>query len=75
MPFYLRIDNEDLEDIASFPNKAGAVAEFEKIARGLLPYGQIVEGTIYVADYLDDFPYPDFVLGLGPRGGVRVERA
>jgi len=75
MAYFLRIGNEDLEDVEGFPSEERAVAEFTKIARGLLPYGQKVEGSIYIADLLDAFPYPDFVLSLDPLDEVCVEPA
>lgn len=77
MPYYfLRIGSDFLEDAAAYRSKASAVAVFAEVAKELAGYGQAVEASIHIAPTRDEVAeYPDFVLSLGPRGGVRVEAA
>jgi hypothetical protein len=77
MPYYfLRIGSDYLEEAAAYRRKSSAVAVFAEQARELARYDQRLEASIHIADSRDELAeYPDFVLSLGPRGGVRVERA
>lgn len=74
--YFLRLGSDYLEDAAAYRRKSSAVAVFAESARELARYGQRLEASIHVADTRDELAeYPDFVLSLGPRGGVRVEAA
>lgn len=54
--------------------KGDAVADFECVARYLDRFEQRITASIHIAHKRDEIvEYPDFVLSLGPRGGVRVE--
>lgn len=75
-PCYLRI-GDDAPDAGAFHRSIGdAVAEFEECARELDGYGQRIEASIHFVDAKGDEPdeYPDRVLSLGPRGGIKMER-
>ena len=62
--------------IRAFETKAGAIFHYRCVAEELAQYGQSIEATIHMAQHRDELvEYPDYVLSLGPRGGVRVERA
>lgn len=72
---YLRVGNDYLEDSQRCPSIAYAVREFQVIAVELARYGQEIEASVHVAASKDELQeYPDYVLSLGPRGGVRKER-
>jgi hypothetical protein len=74
--YFLRIGNDYLEDSRAYQTKRGAVAAFGRVARELDQYGQRIEAAIHLAPRpADVVEYPDFLLSLGPRGGVRVESA
>jgi hypothetical protein len=72
--YFLRIDNDYLKDSKAFNTKSGAVAFFRRTATELARYGQACTASIHIAPRMDDVvEYPDFVLSLGVRGGVRIE--
>jgi hypothetical protein len=74
--YFLRIGEDYLEDARAYQTKRGAVAAFGRVARELDQYGQKIDASIHIAPRpADTVEYPDFVLSLGPRGGVRVESA
>ena len=74
--YFVRIDNDYLEDAKAFQTKTGAVAYFRRTAQELYQYGQTCTASIHIAPRLSDVvEYPDFVLSLGERGGVHIERA
>ena len=76
MPYYLRIGSDYLDQAVGFTSRAAALGEFHATARELDRYGQRVEASLHIADSRSDLQeYPDFVLRLGPRGGLRCERA
>jgi hypothetical protein len=76
MAYYLRMGSDYLDDACKFATKSDALYEFERTARELDRYGQRIEASLHIADSKDDLQeYPDFVLSLGPRGGLRCERA
>lgn len=73
--YWLRMGDDWLDQAEDHRTKADAVAAFEEVARELDRYGQRIEGSIHIAPDADTIAeYPDFVLSLGPRGGIRVER-
>ena len=74
--YYLRLGSDDLDQARRYRTRADAVAASASAARELAPYGQDLGASVHQAASraaLDE--YPDLVLSLGPRGGVRVERA
>ena len=74
--YFLRIGTDTLEDARAYQTKRGAVAAFGRVARELDQYGQTIDATVHIAPRPSDVvEYPDFVLTLGPRGGVHVEAA
>lgn len=76
MPYYLCIGADPLDDACGYARKSDALDTFRDVAEGLARFGQAIEGTIHIADKRSEVvEYPDFVLSLGPRGGVRCERA
>jgi hypothetical protein len=73
---YLGTDHISDPHIRAFETKAGAIFHYRCVAEELAQYGQSIEATIHIAQHSDALvEYPDYVLSLGPRGGVRVERA
>ena len=76
MPYFLQYQCEYADDAVPFNTKAAAVADFEAAARELDGYGQRIEATLTFANSRETLQeYPDYVLSLGPRGGVRVDLA
>lgn len=76
MAYYLRMGPDYLDAAMVFKSKAAALDEFETTARNLARYGQRIEASLHIADSRGALQeYPDFVLSLGPRGGLRCERA
>ena len=76
---YIRFDNQYLEDAEPCDSIAEAKRYFETTARDLARYGQEVTASLHVYDrritegnHCQE--YPDYLLSIGPRGGVRVER-
>lgn len=52
-----------------------AKGEFMAAATELDRFGQRIEATIHIAPRRAEIAeYPDFVLSLGPRGGLKIER-
>ena len=75
MKTFLRIGEDCLEDAVLCSSKAAAVDWFLVVAEELDRYGQEIEASLHYARSRDEVSeYPDFVLSLGPRGGVRCER-
>lgn len=77
MAYYLRMGSDLLEDATRFATKAAAIAEFRSTNEELDRFGNTpLEASIHLATSKADLAeYPDFVLSMGPRGGVKVERA
>ena len=76
MTYYLRFQNDYLEDAVGYRSKTAALEVFRDTAAELSRYDQQVEATIHIAPRRAEIAeYPDFVLSLGPRGGVRCEAA
>lgn len=75
MIVYLRFAEEYLEDSKRFESKKAAIDYFAYTARELARYDQKIAATLHVGKSLDEIAeYPDFVLSLGPRGGIVCER-
>lgn len=76
MAYYLRIGDDPLDVAARYTHKRDAVYTYKVLAENLSRYGQELNATIHIADKRSEcVEYPDFYLSLGPRGGVRCERA
>ncbi|MCA8448871.1 hypothetical protein [Burkholderia vietnamiensis] len=77
MAYFLRMGGDYLDDAVKHTTKADAIAAFRETNEELDRFGNTpLDGSIHIADSkstLDE--YPDFVLSMGPRGGVKVERA
>ncbi|MGX5873007.1 hypothetical protein MJ547_04495, partial [Burkholderia gladioli] len=75
--FYLRMGSDYLTDAVKHTTKADAVAAFRETNDELDRFGNTpLDGSIHIATSMDDLAeYPDFVLSMGPRGGVKVDRA
>lgn len=74
--FFLRGQEQCLSDATGYASKRQAIAAYESIARELARFGQSYEATLHVADCRANLKeYPEYALSLGPRGGVRCERA
>lgn len=71
---YLLMSGDYPEDATFCRSIAYALGEFEATARELDRYGQKIEASIHFVDAQgEDFAeYPDRVLSLGPRGGLKV---
>jgi hypothetical protein len=76
MKTYLRIGSDYLDDAKRYRSKKAAIAEFKHVASELARYEQRIDASLHYARNYDELhEYPDFVLSLGPRGGVKIERA
>lgn len=73
MPWFLRMGDDPLEGATQHNTKADAISEYASAAHELARYGQAIEATLHRGP--DPAEYPDFVLSLGPRGGIRCEPA
>ena len=72
--WFLRMGADCLEDALRFNTKTAAVCEFQQAAEELALYGQQLEASLHSAPGRDTLnEYPEFVLALGPRGGVQVQ--
>lgn len=75
MKTYLRIDNDTLEEAKRYPSMRAAIDAYAETARELDQYGQRCEASLHFARNREELQeYPDRVLSLGPRGGIRVDR-
>lgn len=71
--YWLRSGDDDLSQAVGYTAKADAIASFRYEAEQLADMGQEHTASLHIADTLDEVvEYPDFVLRLGPRGGVEV---
>jgi hypothetical protein len=74
--YFLRLAMDYLEDAKKYQTKSGAVGAFRRAAKELYVYDQRLEGAIHIAPDRESLAeYPDWVLSVGPKGGIRVERA
>lgn len=72
---FLVFGNEYLDDAKKFHSIAAAKEEYLSVARQLDRYGQRIDGRVHIARTRDEVvEYPDYVLSLGPHGGLKVER-
>jgi hypothetical protein len=74
--YYLRLGSDDLDQARPYRTRADAVAAYSYAARELAQYGQDLDASVHLAPSRAELAeYPDLVLSLGPRGGLRVGRA
>lgn len=74
--YYLRMGCDPVEKAIRMDSKASAIEAYRTAAQELAQYEQSLEGAIHLAECRDELvDYPDFVLSLGPRGGVRCTAA
>lgn len=74
--YFLRLGDDLLESARPYRTRAAAIAAYLDVARELARYGQGIDATVHLAPNRDaTVEYPDLVLSLGPRGGVKVDRA
>lgn len=73
---YLVFSGEYLVQAQRHCSKASAIEAFRDVAVELDCYDQRIEAALYYAEKRSEIAeYPDFLLSLGPRGGVKIERA
>jgi hypothetical protein len=73
---FLRMGSDYLDDAAPYRTVTAAREAYAETARELGRYGQSIEASIHLADSRDALQeYPDYVLSVGPRGGIRMQRA
>lgn len=71
---FLRMGDDYLEDATRCHSIRDAIEEYREVAEELNGYEQKIEASIHIAKTMDEVAeYPDYVLSLGPRGGVKVE--
>lgn len=74
--FYLRIGTDSVEEALAFLTKEAAIRNFRFVAQELWSFGQSIEASLHRApDREHVTEYPDWVLSIGPRGGIVVDRA
>ena len=72
---YLRMGDDALLDAEPCNSLAVARATYMAAARELDRYGQRITATVHIAASLTTAAeYPDYLLELGPRGGLRSTR-
>lgn len=73
---YLRFERDYLEDAKRYRSKRDAIYAYLECARSLAHFGQAIEASLHYAESANELQeYPNFVLSLGSRGGIRIERA
>lgn len=72
---YICFAGDTLDDASKCCSIEYAKGEFRAVAQELDNYGQRIEASIHIANSRSEIvDYPDYVLSLGPRGGLKVER-
>lgn len=75
MKYFLRIGDDTLDDVIACKSLRDARLEYAEVARELDQYGQKICASVHIAETADDCAeYPDYVLELGPRGGINCQR-
>ena len=72
MNYYLLLQG-DTDYFYKFKSKRDALEYFRGVALELDRYGQKIEATLHKGPHPAE--YPDYVLSLGPRRGLKVEVA
>lgn len=76
MKCFLQVGGAGLDEAVLYSSISNAVFAYGRIARDLARFGQKVEATVHIAETRKEIQgYPDFVLKLGPHGGILKERA
>jgi hypothetical protein len=76
MPYYLCLGNDTLDRAERCETVRDAILTYREVAEELSSYGQRLDATVHKAAKRSECDeYPDYVLSMGPRGGVRCERA
>ena len=73
--WFLRIGDDSLDEAKKYSTKETAVWKYKQVAQELAQYGQEISASVHQActrNLIDE--YPDYVLALGPRGGVQVQK-
>ena len=74
--WFLRLGSDYLDDALLFRTKTAALHKYQRVAQELERYGQALDASLHRAPSRAALnEYPEYVLALGPRGGVSVERA
>lgn len=74
--WFLRIGDDYLDDAKRYSTRATAVWKFQQVAQELARYGQDIQASLHAAPSREALAeYPDFVLALGPRGGIQLQKA
>ena len=75
MKTFLRMGTDCLSAVEEHPSISEACAAFLSTAKDLNRYGQKIDGALHFApDLASIAEYPDRVLSLGPRGGLKMEK-
>lgn len=76
--YWLRVGADTLEDKSTraFDSLKAAREMFADVARELERFGQTLEASVHIAPTRDALAdYPDYLLSVGPRGGIVTVRA
>ena len=73
----LRFASDRLDEAEPYASKTSAVAAYRRVVDECINYGSTPpEASLHYANSNEELrEYPDFVLSMGPRGGVKIERA
>ena len=76
MNCYLQYAGEYPDQAIRCHSISRAVAHFTETAHELYRFEQRITASIHIAESRDEIAeYPDYVLSVGPNGGIRKERA
>lgn len=76
MKAYLHYPDIPLEHAQVFRSITAACAAFKITADAVGCLGQAIEASVHIAKNRSELvEYPDYVLSVGPRGGLKKERA
>lgn len=75
--YYLCVGSDNLEtESVRCSTLRDAVLNYREVADELGRYDQRVEASVHIApNRYEITEYPDYVLSVGPRGGIRCDRA
>lgn len=75
MKCFLREGGEPLEEAKRYASLGDAKAAYMEGATELARYGQYHDASIHIAANCSELvEYPDYVLSLGPKGGLKCEK-
>ena len=73
--WFLCLGADSVENALLFQTKTAALHKYQRVAQELERYGQELGASLHRAPSRHALSeYPDYLLALGPRGGVSVER-